>query len=218
MKYTFPRKLISLRLNLGTFFRHAFGSILVYETILVFETNAKTRSNLKILDKAKIDVRLFEGKSLLEFKKLADPVFRSKEAERRFEAGDLCFVAEKNGYPVNYIWVSLNPTPINEIRRKILVAPRSAYAYDGYTFPQYRGFGVHSAALAKAADLVFKNGVEILYSALLSNNIPSLRAHEKAGYRKMGQVTLLKFFKISRYLCKGSTTNDWLKLKKLFNI
>lgn len=197
------------------FFRFALGSIVVYEKISVFETH-ESQPALKIVDKAKVDVRLLQGKSVSRLNKFEK--FRGGKAEKRFKAGHLCFVAEKNGDIVNYVWVSFDATFVDEIGRKIRVGPQSAYRYDGYTVPEYRGLGILPVALTRVADYLFQNGIEEIYDVVASDNLPSLRSHEKIGSRKMGEITLIKLFGSSRYLCKGSTVSDRFRLKEMFGI
>jgi RimJ/RimL family protein N-acetyltransferase len=205
-------------MKLRTFFRFAFGSLIVHENVFVFETSRRTKHDFEIVDRAQADVKLLSSKSKSELKKLTDIRFRKEEAERRFKAGHLCFVAEKNGHVINYVWVSFKPTHVDELEREIQVSPRSAYRYDGYTVPEYRGLGVLPVVLTRVADYIFKNGIEEIYDIVVSSNVSSLRAHEKIGSRKMGQITLVKLFKSSRYACMGSTADDCFRLKKMFNI
>jgi len=205
-------------MKLRGFSRFAFGSIIVYEKMFVFETLPHETPGLKIVDKAKVDVKLLQAKSVSESKKLERAGFRREEAEKRFKAGHLCFVAEKNGDIVNYVWVSFDATFVDEVGRKIRVGPQSAYRYDGYTVPEYRGLGILPVMLTRVADYLFQNRIEEIYDVVVSNNLPSLRAHEKVGSRKMGEITLIKLLRSSRYSCKGSTPDDCFRLKKMFSI
>jgi len=144
--------------------------------------------------------------------------FRRGKAEERFKAGRLCFVAEENGDIVNYVWVGLDATFVDELGREIRIDPASAYRYDGYTVPEYRGLGILPVVLTRVADYLFKNGIEEIYDIVVSDNRPSLRAHEKIGSRKMGEITFIKLFKSTRYRCRGSTARDGLRLKEMFGI
>ena len=87
-------RVIGLRMKLRAFFRFAFGSMLVCEKVFVFETH-ESKPDLRIVDKAKVDVRLLQGKSVSRLNKFEK--FRRGKAEERFKAGRLCFVAEEMG-------------------------------------------------------------------------------------------------------------------------
>lgn len=202
-------------MKLRAFFRFALGSVLVCEKTYVFETY-ESKPDLKIVDKAKVDVRLLQGESVSRLNKFEK--FRRGIAGKRFEAGHLCFVAEKNGDIVNYVWVSFDATFVDELGREIRIGPQSAYRYDGYTVPEYRGFGILPVVLMRVADYLFKNGIEEIYDVVVSDNLSSLRALEKIGSRKMGEITFVKWFRSIRYGCRGSTAGDRFRLKEMFGI
>ena len=171
---------------------------------------------LKTVNRAKVDVRLAQGDDILKLSKFKK--FRGGKAEERVREGHLCFIAEKNGDIVNYAWVSLNETYVNEIERRIRLGSDSVYRYDGYTVPEYRGMGILPTVLTKSSDYLFQNGIKEIYDIVASNNFPSLRAHQKVGSRKMGEITFIRLFKLRRYECKGETAKDCIRLKEMFSI
>ncbi|MGD0977598.1 MAG: GNAT family N-acetyltransferase [Candidatus Bathyarchaeia archaeon] len=209
--------------KLAGLLRIIFGRIFAYEEMIVLETSSQTNLKslaacawLKSVGKSKVDVRLADNTDTPKFDRFQK--FRGGKAGERLKAGHLCFIAEKNGKIINYTWVAFHEAYIDEIERKIIVSPCSAYGYDEYTDPEYRGMGVFPMVLGSTSDYLFQNGIKEIYELVSSNNFPSLRSHQKMGSRKMGEITLVRLFNSRRYRCKGETPEDLYKLKEMFSI
>lgn len=187
----------------------------MYEKTFVYETKL-SKGCFKTRNRAGVNVRLAQNDDILrlaiKFKK-----FRGGKAEKRLKVGHLCFIAEKNGNIVNYTWVCFNETFIDELERKIRIGSDSAYRYDGYTVPKYRGMGILPTVLTKATDHLFQNGIKKIYDFVTSANLPSQRSLSKIGSRKMGEVTLIRLLRSRRYIFKGQTTKDYAKLMNMFS-
>jgi ribosomal protein S18 acetylase RimI-like enzyme len=201
-----------VKMKLNGLLRIVFGNIFSHEDIVVFETSYETTFK-SVVNKAKIDVRLAYSSDVPKFDR--SKKFKEKAIER-FKAGHLCFIAEKNGKIVNYIWVCFHEAYIDELERKIRIGSDSAYRYDAYTYPEYRGMGIFPIVLVKAADSLFQNGIKEIYDLVSADNFSSLRSYQKIGSRKMGEITLMKLLSLRRYNCKGVTTKDRSKLMEMF--
>jgi GNAT superfamily N-acetyltransferase len=188
---------------------------LAFVEMIVLETSSKISLDA-LANRAKMDIRLADNGDVRKFDRFEK--FRLGEAEDRLKAGQLCFIAEKDGKIVNYTWISFHEGYVLELERKILIDPDSAYGYDEYTDPEYRGMGILPTVLANASEHLFQNGIKRLYELVSSSNFPSLRSHQKTGARKIGKVTLLRLFNSKRYGCKGETREDFHKLKEMFSI
>lgn len=194
---------------------HIFRKMFVYRKVLVFTKNAP-KVGFQTVSKAEVDVRLAQGGDIPKLARFK--TFSAGEAEERLEAGHLCFVAEKNGNIVFYLWVCFNNLYLNELEMEMRIEPDSAHFYSNYTIPEYRGMGIATIAMARALDYLFQNGVKKIYGLIYSDNIPSQRVVKKTGFRKMGEVTLIRLFNSRRYRYKGETPEDYVKLKEMFSI
>jgi len=217
------RVVSNIKRKLAGLLRTMFGRIFVHEEMIVLETSSQTNLKslaacacLKSVTTSKVDVRLADNTDIPRFARFQK--FRGGKAGERFKAGHLCFIAEKNGKIMNYTWVALHDAYIDEIERKIKLSPCSAYGYDEYTDPEYRGMGILPVVLMSTSNYLFQSGTKEIYELVSSNNFPSLRSHQKVGSRKMGEITLSRLFNQRRYSCKGETPEDSYKLKEMFSI
>lgn len=201
--------------NRSRIFMDIFRKIFVFRKVLVFTKNTP-KIDFQTVSKAEVDVRLAQ---IGDIPKLARfKTFSVGEAEERLEAGHLCFVAEKNGNIVFYLWVCFNNLYLDELETEMRIEPNSAYFYSNYTIPECRRMGVATAAMTKAVDYLFQNGIKKIYGLIYPDNIPSQRVVKKTRFRKMGEVTLIRLFNSRRYRYKGETPEDYVKLKKMFSI
>jgi GNAT superfamily N-acetyltransferase len=170
---------------------------------------------MPVANRAGVDARLASNYDISKFDRFRK--FRGGKAVERLRAGDLCFIAEKNGKIPNYTWICFHEAYVPELEAKIRIDPNSAYRYDAYTDPEYRGRGILPIVLTRASDYLFQNGIERIYDLVSFDNYPSLRSHQKIGSRKMGEVTFFKLFRSKRYRYKGETPEDSHKLEQMFS-
>lgn len=203
-------------MKLSAFFRKIVGPLFVFERIFVFE-KALSKACFQARDQAITDVRLAQSddisKIVNKFRR-----FRRGKAEERLKVGHLCFIAEKNGDIVHFKWVAFNGVYVKELERSIRLSSDSAYIYDAYTVPEYRGIGISPAVSARIFGYLFQKGIKKTYHFIRHDNFPSLRVAEKTGLQNVGEVTLIRLFKSSRYRYKAKTAEDCKKLKEMFSI
>jgi GNAT superfamily N-acetyltransferase len=216
------RSIGNIKRRIANLLRIIFGKIYAYEEMIVLETSTQTnlksfteRAWLKSACKSNLNVTLVNSADIPKFDRFQK--FKGGRAGEKFKAGHLCFIAEKNGKIVNYTWIAFHEAYIDEIERKITIGPCSAYIYDEFTDPEYRGMGILPTVLMNASDYLYQNGIKEIYELVGSNNYPSLRSHQKTGSRKMGKITLLRMFGQRKYTCKGETPEDLYKLKQMFS-
>ena len=207
------RALYRARMKLQSLLTILFGRIFLFQTLFILEAQTSKVRGKKVNE---VEVRLLQRDEVPKLNKLMG--LGAGEAEERLKAGDLCFIGEKNGDIVHYRWICFNEVFVNELERKIRMRPNSAYMYDAYTVPKYRGKGIHPAVLTNAEDYLFQSGIKEMYTVILSNNHSSLRTWQKIGSRKMGEVTFIKLFNAKIYKCKTETTRDYVKLKEMLSL
>lgn len=199
--------------------RFRFGSILSSifrrEKMFVFE-HALTDSGFKAKARVEVNAGLVEGDDFSKIVKTFKD-FR-KKAKERFKVGDICFGASLNGEYVHLKWFAFNESYVGEINRKIRISSDSAYMYDSYTLPNYRGLGIYSIVMEKTIQHLSKMGIKRVYALVRHNNLPMLRVKQKEGVRKIGTVTYTKIFNLRFYKFKGETEEDYKKLTEMFSI
>lgn len=214
MKSTYTRTISYIKMKLVTLFVRAraftlfFGKIFVHRK--VFETNI-SKIGFETVSKIKVDVRLAQSDDILRLVKL-------KRFGKGLRRDHLCFIAEKNGGIVFHSLVCFNDLYLNVLERKMRIGHDSAHIYSYYTVPEYRCMGIATAGTARALDYLFQNGIKRVYVLIFSYNLASQRVVEKTGFRKIGEITLIRLFMLRRYRCKGETPKDSFILKEMFSI
>jgi len=190
-------------------------SIFRREKIFVFERTL-TDACFKIEAKVEVDARPAQHddfpKISKRFKKF-DTI-----AEERFKIGHICIVSDMHGDIVHLKWIAFNEAYAGELERKLRIDPDSAYIYDTYTVPEYRGLGIAPKVMEKAFSYLYERGIRKVYVCIRHNNFPSLRAAQKEGFRKIGSITYTRIFMLRLYRCKGETKEDYNKLKEMFSL
>lgn len=185
-----------------------------YDKIFFFEKNLVS-SSMPISAKISIKVRLVTSndsqKILRNF-----PHLSAKEIKNRWNLGHLCLGAEAYGEIVNLRWISFNEAYVGGLKRKLWVYPNSAYLYDEYTLPEYRGLGIAPAAFSETLKYLKVNTpVEKVYICISHTNYPSLRAAKKEELHRIGGVSCIHIFNLRHYRFEGETAAHIKELKGL---
>ncbi len=141
--------------------------------------------------------------------------FKRLNAIDRVNKGHLCFLATLHGDIVHYKWVAFNEFYV--FGMKCRISPNSAYVYDAYTASEYRGLGISSKMTTNIFDYLRQKGTKKAFACVVYNNFPSLRVMQKLGYRKMGEITIIRILSklwIKKY--QGETQEDYYKLREMF--
>jgi GNAT superfamily N-acetyltransferase len=138
-------------------------------------------------------------------------------ADVRFASGDLCFGALIDGKYVHLKWVGFSRWYDADTGRYIQLGSDSAYVYDGYTLPEYRGLGLTSVVLDKTFQYLSKIGIRKAYSLIDHNNSASLRVKSKENAHKIGIVTFIRIFGLKFLRLNGETKEDHKKLIAMFS-
>jgi GNAT superfamily N-acetyltransferase len=205
-----------VKMRVHQLIRLVFGRLFVYEKMFVFKTETK-KVHFPNEKSAGLIARPAESDDIRRLQKLAK--FHNGEVQQRLKAGDLCFVALSDGNLANYAWFCFSEEYINELERNIRVSAGSAYRYDVFTLPAYRGKGVFPSAFEESSKYLSQNGIKELYGLVDSSNSPMLRVYEKAGIasRKIGNVTYIRLLNRRRYVFRGTTRADDNKLLEMFS-
>ncbi len=216
----------NVRDALDSVLRFGFGRIFLYASIVVFEVPIET--SLKSLSwtatallssakRAKIEIREATIEDIQKFRRLKE--FQGKRilrVEERFRADHVCFVAEKGEKIVSYAWIAFREAYVDAIEREIHIDPYSAYLYNEYTDPAYRGRGIMPAVLIETFRYLSQKRFKEEYSVAYLHNFPAMRVHSKLGARRMGTVSILRLSKLIRYKCKSETERDFHALSRMF--
>ena len=131
----------------------------------------------------------------------------------RLRKGDKAVIGQVDGQPVFYGWLMFNEI---EVTYGVFMPLRAhtAFGYNLYTKASHRRLGVMSGFYHFARTYLHKRRFHTLYVGITGQNKPSIKAHEKNGFRKEGYFytlkmsgtcfTLARFPGTKRFLCNGS--------------
>lgn len=123
-----------------------------------------------------------------EFKRLAeDPSGLRRELEARFDEENPCFIASRGQRVLGAVWCKAWKYD-DALPRAMQGRP----AYENlniFTAVEARGKGVAGELLLFSMDRMADRGKTVAYSFILTERLPSILAHEKVGFRRIGVMT-----------------------------
>ena len=129
---------------------------------------------------------------------LIDEVQGERMVERRFDRGEICFVAIHEGSVVSYIWGSRGKVGVEEISMAVKTAPGEIYLYDAFTLEPWRGKNLYPSVLQRAIEYGRDLNLDRSTIFVEAKNTPSIRGVTKAGFtlfQKLLLKTILGFGK-----------------------
>jgi GNAT superfamily N-acetyltransferase len=137
--------------------------------------------------------------------------------KERFQAGHVCFVAELDGEIVHTQWFSFGDMFLDAFSRRISLDPESAYAYDGFTLPDYRGLGMMGKTFSDALQYLYaKRGITHFYVATSHTNLVMQKLARRHGLREIGTVTYIRILTLGIIRLHSVNKEDKENLKKIF--
>jgi Acetyltransferase (GNAT) family. len=106
-----------------------------------------------------------------------------EEIRERFASGAECFVAERDGEPVAFLWVHRASFLDAEVRSRFLVEPygKAVWDFDVYVDPRFRGSTIFWRLWQEASRILLSRGVEWSISRISAENDGSISAHRRMG-------------------------------------
>jgi GNAT superfamily N-acetyltransferase len=122
----------------------------------------------------------------------------STARQRLFSGADLWIVHE-NGRAAFSCWIFRNRTPALAARGGWLdIPPGVVCLEDSVTSPHYRGRGVAPGAWSGIANRLRVEGDSVMITKVEERNTPCRRGLEKAGFRPVASMSLLRLWPASR--------------------
>ena len=136
-----------------------------------------------------------------------DPTQDVTALAERFTRGDRAFGAvDANGRICHVRWVATSRVHIPEIGRDIVLAPRQAYFYNGYTRPDARRHGIDGLVRNFIFATLQSEGFSSVYSYVRLDNRVGYRAASK-WQQAVGTVRHLRLFRSNPWLTGISRAN-----------
>lgn len=134
-------------------------------------------------------LRESEVEEYVAFRPGTDPA----EVYRRLRDGHMCLVARHEGNIVHTCWVATGRARIEYLRRELSLPPDTAYVYEAFTAPEFRGQGISAARSLYLQEMLRRAGYRRAIAVIVPENRAAFRPPEKAGYRRAGVLRTLWF-------------------------
>jgi hypothetical protein len=107
-----------------------------------------------------------------------------REVLGRLERGCRAFAArDRRGEVVSWLWVSTGQEWAPPLRRTLHFAEGDCYGWNAGTLEPHRGRRLFTALLEYAGWQMARAGCHTMWNGILDGNLPSQRAHARAGFR-----------------------------------
>ena len=110
------------------------------------------------------------------------------EFEKRLSMGHFGICATYDEKIISYIWRSIKEFEDTELKLKITLPENYSYAYDAYTNPEYRRYGVYREMRTSTQKLLVEKGYYYAISIIRTSNEASIKAVEKLQGFKIGTL------------------------------
>ena len=119
-------------------------------------------------------------------------------AEKRFDDGNICFVAEHEKKIISCVWTSFNEVYLPNVEYTLRVEKEVAPLIDGWTSPDFRGMGVYNFVWNNTIRYLREHSeYKKIYGFIQPTNKLSLIVHRRMNLEKVIIIiTLTKVFGI----------------------
>jgi len=131
------------------------------------------------------------------------PDTRRADALARLAAGQICFVARRDGRIVAADWIATQPIRLSYLDCVLDMAPGDVCIYDKFILPSCRGHGISNALRTHHLRQLWRDGHRRVVVAVLPENASSLRDILKGGYRPCGIIGRIKVGRWQRQFRKA---------------
>jgi ribosomal protein S18 acetylase RimI-like enzyme len=173
-----------VRLPFNRLLAHSLDVELVYLYLL-------ERAGLPVptLD-ACFEARFLSPTEVERFARRARSPLSRELAERAGRGLDLCYAAIHGDRLASFGWYALHSVEAEHgAGIALALAPDMAYAYDGFTHPDYRGLRLQRVCLRRALEALGAHGVNRIVAAARWSDATGLRSLDELGFRRLGLVT-----------------------------
>jgi len=106
----------------------------------------------------------------------------------RLAQGQLCVLVRKNGELIHSTWIAGGRVRIDYLDDEIQLSDNTAYVYEAYTCPAWRGQGVTSTRSPALNQYCLDRGYTRRLGVFWPENHAARRVGEKAGYSITGRI------------------------------
>lgn len=175
------------RAALGLVFQKVAARLFRYERLDVVVLARETIRPIKSSRPGVTSVRVAE-RADIEFMHQAGDWWLGEEKIGWLDLGYVCFLSEVDGQIAGYTWAHNLPTATLLDDLVITIPDRFVYNFDGFTHPDFRGYGLQSVRHQGVLDHPQWRGKRGLLGYVAGTNVSSKRGQGKSGYVGVGAI------------------------------
>ena len=130
-------------------------------------------------------------------------IYFEKEIDAALRNDHVFLIILHQGQIVGYVKIGVGPTFINDFDRMIEFQPGTAFVYDTFTLPDYRGKGLALFALIHAFEYFKARNFRRILCHIERWNVPSIKTFEKAGFCATDTIRFLRVASFSFFIRGG---------------
>jgi SAM-dependent methyltransferase/ribosomal protein S18 acetylase RimI-like enzyme len=134
----------------------------------------------------------------LRFRSDSDP----DRVVARIREGQECWIARYQGQIVHACWLARHRAWVDYLSCGIELAPGSAYSYEAFTDPEFRGLAISPSRLAAMMQTLAAQGYQRIVAGLMPENLPAFGSVRKVGYRPIGVMGYYRLGPWRRHFCR----------------
>lgn len=104
---------------------------------------------------------------------------------------------------IGYIKIGIGPTYINDYNKAVIFNPETAFIYDTFILPEYRGMNLTVFSLLEVARYLKEQNYTRILCCIEEWNNSSKKAFEKAGFISRDSIRFIRIVSFSFYLRDG---------------
>lgn len=130
-------------------------------------------------------------------------IYFEKEIDAALRNDHLFLIILHQDRIVGYVKLGVGHIFINDFDRMIEFQPGTAFVYDTFTLPEYRGKGLALIALNHASEYLKLNHFTQIFCHIERWNTPSIKTFEKAGFRDIDTIRFVRSTCFSFFIRSG---------------
>lgn len=134
------------------------------------------------------------------------------EVEERLRRGDVCAVASENGRVLASAWAAVGDRYLIGLGRPFRIPSGAFYIHDALTEPDARRRGLATRCYQQMFEHFASMGRRTAYAAVEVLNHPSIAAHARWGFHRVGQTRKFRLPKLIVTTCRQWPTPGRLLL------
>lgn len=115
----------------------------------------------------------------------------------RFNRGDICVIAERDGQIIGMEWMQFNKEKEGGIDYAISLPEKSIWVHDAFVEPAYRKKRVWGNLISEIIKYCQRNSLSKVYTAIYSENEISMKVHSRYGFRFEKEIVYVRFMGIN---------------------